>query len=63
LPHRAIRQAAPVQRSFADPQLGPIGTNGQTMAQTFDGSAEAVEAFERLEPAEQRRDYADGKLS
>ncbi|MGX9428251.1 MULTISPECIES: WGR domain-containing protein [Bradyrhizobium] len=44
---------------------GRIGTNGQTMVQTFDGSAEAVEAFERLERAKRRRGYAaaDGNLS
>lgn len=30
---------------------GRIGTNGQTMVQTFDGSAEAVDAFARLERA------------
>ncbi|MDH6263777.1 WGR domain-containing protein [Bradyrhizobium sp. BR13661] len=44
---------------------GRIGTNGQTMVQTFDGSAEAVEAFGRLERAKRRRGYAaaDGKLS
>ncbi|MGL9623026.1 hypothetical protein QRQ56_34140 [Bradyrhizobium sp. U531] len=33
------------------------------MVQTFDGSAEAVEGYERLERDKQRRDYADGKLS
>ncbi|WP_027584406.1 WGR domain-containing protein [Bradyrhizobium sp. Ai1a-2] len=44
---------------------GRIGTNGQTMVQTFDGSAEAVEAFGRLERAKRRRGYAaaDEKLS
>ncbi|WP_371930016.1 WGR domain-containing protein [Bradyrhizobium sp. CCGUVB1N3] len=41
--------------------MGPIGTNGQTIVQTFDGSAEAVEAFERPEPAKQRRGKASGK--
>lgn len=34
---------------------GRIGTNGQTMVQTFDGSAEAVDAFRRLERAKRRR--------
>lgn len=44
---------------------GRTGTNGRTMVQTFDGSAEAVEAFERLERAKRRRGYAvaDGNLS
>ena len=44
---------------------GRIGTNGQTMVQTFDGSAEAVDAFGRLERAKRRRGYAaaDGNLS
>jgi predicted DNA-binding WGR domain protein len=44
---------------------GRIGTNGKTMVQTFDGSAEALEAFGRLERAKLRRGYAaaDGKLS
>lgn len=44
---------------------GRIGTNGKTMVQTFDGSAEAVEAFGRLERAKRRRGYAaaDGNLS
>ncbi|KRQ15791.1 WGR domain-containing protein [Bradyrhizobium manausense] len=44
---------------------GRIGTNGQTMVQTFDGGAEAVEAFARLERAKWRRGYAaaDGNLS
>ena len=37
---------------------GRIGTNGQTMVQTFDGSAEAGEAFGRLERAKRRRGYA-----
>ncbi|BAR63243.1 WGR domain-containing protein (plasmid) [Bradyrhizobium diazoefficiens] len=42
-----------------------IGANGQTMMQTFDGSAEAVEAFGRLERTKRRRGYAaaDGNLS
>lgn len=44
---------------------GRIGTNGKNMVQTFDGSAEAVEAFGRLERAKRTRGYAaaDGKLS
>jgi predicted DNA-binding WGR domain protein len=44
---------------------GWIGTNGETMVQTFDGSAEAHEAFGRLERAKRKRGYAaaDGKLS
>nr|WP_256469325.1 WGR domain-containing protein [Bradyrhizobium sp. 141] len=35
-----------------------IGVNGKVMVQTFDGSAEAVEAFGRLERAKRRRGYA-----
>lgn len=44
---------------------GRIGTNGQTMVQTFDGSAGAAEAFGRLERTKRRRGYAaaDGNLS
>ncbi|MCJ9729447.1 WGR domain-containing protein [Bradyrhizobium sp. PRIMUS42] len=44
---------------------GRIGTNRKSMVQTFDGSAEAVEAFGRLERAKRRRGYAtvDEKLS
>jgi predicted DNA-binding WGR domain protein len=44
---------------------GQIGMNGKTMMQTFDGTAEAVEAFGRLERAKRRRGYAavDEKLS
>jgi predicted DNA-binding WGR domain protein len=37
---------------------GRIGTNCKTMVQSFDGSAEAVEAFGRLECAKRRRGYA-----
>ncbi len=37
---------------------GRIGTNGQTMVQTFDASAEADDAFGRLERAKRRRGYA-----
>jgi predicted DNA-binding WGR domain protein len=37
---------------------GRIGSNGKVMVQTFDGSAEAVEAFGRLERAKRRRGYA-----
>src|SRR3954451_12323316 len=37
---------------------GRIGSNGKTMVQTFDGSAEAIEAFVRLERAKRRRGYA-----
>ncbi|GMO50294.1 WGR domain-containing protein [Bradyrhizobium ottawaense] len=36
---------------------GRIGTTGQTMVQTFDASAEAGEAFGRLERAKRRRGY------
>ncbi|WP_338832649.1 WGR domain-containing protein [Bradyrhizobium sp. 27S5] len=44
---------------------GRIGTSGKTMVQTFDGSAEAVVAFVRLERAKRRRGYtvADKKPS
>jgi predicted DNA-binding WGR domain protein len=35
-----------------------IGTSGKTMVQTFDGSAEAIKAFVRLERAKRRRGYA-----
>ena len=59
----AYPRSHPCAEKFADPQLGPIGANRQTMVQTLDGSAEAAEGFERLEHAKQRRDYADGKLS
>jgi predicted DNA-binding WGR domain protein len=34
---------------------GRIGTNGNTMMQSFGGTAEAVEAFGRLERAKRRR--------
>ncbi len=37
---------------------GRIGTSGQTMVQTFDASAEADDAFGRLERAKRRRGYA-----
>ncbi|BAR63551.1 putative DNA-binding WGR domain protein [Bradyrhizobium diazoefficiens] len=37
---------------------GRIGTSGKTMVQTFDSSAEAIEAFVRLERAKRRRGYA-----
>ncbi|BBC03839.1 hypothetical protein BE61_p0120 (plasmid) [Bradyrhizobium elkanii USDA 61] len=37
---------------------GRIGTNGQTMMQTFDDSAKADEAFDRLERTKRRRGYA-----
>ncbi|WP_028152397.1 WGR domain-containing protein [Bradyrhizobium japonicum] len=37
---------------------GRIGTNGQTMVQTFDGSDEAGDAFGRLERAKRKRGYA-----
>ena len=59
----AYPRSHPCAEKFADPQLGPIGANRQTMVQTLDGSAEAAEGFERLEHAKQRRDYADEKLS
>ncbi|GLR87634.1 WGR domain-containing protein [Bradyrhizobium iriomotense] len=36
---------------------GRIGTNGQTMVQTFDGSDEAGDAFGRLERAKRKRGY------
>ena len=44
---------------------GRIGTTARPMVQTFDGSAETVEAFGRLERAKRRLAYAaaDGKLS
>ncbi|WP_141340307.1 WGR domain-containing protein [Bradyrhizobium sp. USDA 3458] len=37
---------------------GRIGTSGQTMMQTFDDSARAGEAFDRLERTKRRRGYA-----
>ncbi|MCK1448807.1 WGR domain-containing protein [Bradyrhizobium sp. 2] len=37
---------------------GRIGTSGKTMVQTFDGRAEAIEAFARLERVKRRRGYA-----
>ncbi|MFT4118301.1 WGR domain-containing protein [Bradyrhizobium sp.] len=37
---------------------GRIGTNGQTMMQTFDDSMSAGEAFERLARTKRRRGYA-----
>ena len=37
---------------------GRIGTSGKTMVRTFDGRAEAIEAFARLERAKRRRGYA-----
>ncbi|MCK1724970.1 WGR domain-containing protein [Bradyrhizobium sp. 142] len=36
---------------------GRIGTNGKVMVQTFDDSAEASEAFGRLERAKGKRGY------
>jgi predicted DNA-binding WGR domain protein len=44
---------------------GRIGTSGKTMVQTFDGRAETIEAFVRLERAKRRRGYAvtDEKMS
>lgn len=44
---------------------GRIGTYGKTMVQTFGSSAEAIDAFGRLERAKRRRGYAaaDGNLS
>lgn len=38
---------------------GRIGTNGQAMMQTFDESADAGEAFARLERRKRRRGYAE----
>lgn len=35
-----------------------IGTNGQTMMQTFDDRAKAGEAFDRLKRTKRRRGYA-----
>ncbi|WFU45772.1 WGR domain-containing protein (plasmid) [Bradyrhizobium sp. CB82] len=35
-----------------------ISTNGQTMMQTFDDSARADEAFDRLKRTKRRRGYA-----
>ena len=54
-----VREMSPIRN------WGRIGTNGQTMVQTFDGSAEAAEAFGRLERTKRRRGYAaaDGNLS
>ncbi|HEV2160437.1 WGR domain-containing protein [Bradyrhizobium sp.] len=51
--------------NVTDPHSSRIGTNVQTMGQTFDGSAEAVKAFRRLERAKRRRghDAADGERS
>jgi predicted DNA-binding WGR domain protein len=40
---------------------GRIGTNGQTMVQTFDGSVEADEAFGQIERAKRRRGYTAAK--
>lgn len=37
---------------------GRIGTSGKTMMQTFDGRAEAIEAFACVERAKRRRGYA-----
>ena len=37
---------------------GRIGTSGKTIVETFDGRAEAIEAFVRLERAKRRRGYA-----
>ncbi|WP_244646269.1 WGR domain-containing protein [Bradyrhizobium campsiandrae] len=37
---------------------GRIGTSGQTMIKTFDDSARAGEAFDRLERTKRRRGYA-----
>lgn len=37
---------------------GRIGTSGQTMMQTFDDSARAGEAFDRLKRIKRRRGYA-----
>ncbi|WP_244552841.1 WGR domain-containing protein [Bradyrhizobium sp. Ghvi] len=60
----AAHAADLVRRNVAGPQLGLISTNGQIMVQTFDGSAEAIEAFRRLERAKRRCGYAalDEKL-
>ena len=38
---------------------GRIGTNGQAMMQTFNESADAGEAFARLERQKRRRGYAE----
>ncbi|WP_445219782.1 WGR domain-containing protein [Bradyrhizobium sp. Pa8] len=40
---------------------GRIGTSDQVMIQTFDDSAEAGEAFGRLESAKCRRGYASAE--
>jgi predicted DNA-binding WGR domain protein len=38
---------------------GRIGTNGQTMMQTFDDSTDAGDALGRLERAKRRRGYGE----
>ena len=40
---------------------GRISTSGQVMMQTFEDSAEAGEAFGRLERAKRRRGYASAE--
>jgi len=40
---------------------GRIGTNGQTMMQTFDDSMHAGDAFGRLERTKRRRGYDDAE--
>src|SRR5262249_11144247 len=61
----AVRAAHLVRRVSLIRNWGRIRTDGKVMVQTFDGSAEAVEAFGRLERAKRRRGYAavDEKLS
>lgn len=38
---------------------GRIGTNGQSMMETFDGAEEAMSAMARLQRTKQRRGYSD----
>ncbi|UEM18397.1 WGR domain-containing protein (plasmid) [Bradyrhizobium barranii subsp. barranii] len=47
--------------SLAHDPAKRAGTTGQTMVQTFDASAEAGEAFGRLERAKRRRGYTSAE--
>lgn len=74
VPHRCRVQYAAVYALSTQPTLfgemsliriwSRIGTNGKIMVQSFDGTAEAADAFERLERIKRRRGYAamDEKL-
>ena len=42
---------------------GRIGTNGQSMMETFDSMGEATTAFRRLEGTKRRRGYGDPDIS